>query len=283
MKYLYSTLLVSAWSASHLVAAPLVLLDDRFSDGDRTTQNPPTSSAWFYRGGSGAMSVSDNELHWNIGTGNAIALTYFSATPVTLAVGEALTASFTLRVDGVGSSLFEDAFRLGVFNSKGVRVTEDYGPSRFSSVFDNYEGYHGSLDPLTTANNVFRGFRRGTQVVNDLLTTSSKFLGPSTAGPAWEDDDVFDVVMTAERLANGMQWTVSFGDVTLDVFDEGSTYFSFDTLGIHVAGPANTAQHLYLSDVYVAVVPEAHSILLGLGGAAMVLWISRRRREACTQ
>ena len=274
-------LLIMLAASASLKAAPIVLLNDQFDDGDRSTQNLPTSSRWYYLGGSGAMSVSDHTLNWNVGGGYATALTYFSATPVALQVGDSLTASFTLAFDNVGSVSLADSLRIGIFNSGGARISADAPAGRFTPSFNNYAGYYGALNPLSSNANTFRSYRRGGTAAQDLFTLTSLFLTPSGNGVVFQEDAPLQVLLEATRTQDGMLWAISIGDRRIQSTDIGSTYFSFDTLALYTSGPTNTAQNFLISNVYVAMtpapIPETQTALLLLLGAGIL--IRQRRRS----
>jgi hypothetical protein len=271
-------LLLAFVAATSLKAAPIVLLDDKFDDGDRTTQSLPGSSRWYYLGGSGSMSASNHTLNWNIGSGYASALTYFSAAPIALEVGDTLTASLTLAFDNIGATSLANSLRIGLFNSGGTRVSADVPGSRFNPTFNNYAGYYGNLNPLSTAANTFSAYRRGNTANQDLFTLSSLYLSPSGNSVLFQEDTPLQVITRVTRTATGVAWSFTIGGTTIQGIDVGSSYFSFDTLALYVAGPTNTAQNLLLSNINVEVIPEAQSALLILLGAGIL--IMRRNGRA---
>ncbi|HTS17614.1 MAG TPA: glycosyl hydrolase family 28 protein [Verrucomicrobiae bacterium] len=111
-----------------------LILDDTWSSGMRTNQNPPTSSAW-WTSVPGSLNSATNSMTLTVGGNSAQAITYFTSTngspPVQLNVGDTLTATFTLVFGGVwpsGSS--SQGFRFGLFDfadgsNMPVRVSSD--------------------------------------------------------------------------------------------------------------------------------------------------------------
>ncbi len=257
-----------------------VILDDRFVDGDRSTQNLPASSRWFFHSGAGSLTASPGAMNWTIAGGYGSMLTYFSASgsPVQLAVGDTLAVSFTMNVANPGATPLDQSLRFGLFNSQGTRVSAD-GGTRFNNIFNNYQGYYGSINPLSSAANKFYAYRRGGTAANDLFTQSSIFLPSSGAGLQWSAG-VINGSLSVTRLASGLRFRAQLGDAVVDVTDATSTYFSFDTLAFYTAGETNTAASLTFTHFEVErlqAVPEpgVAALLLGVG----VLFCRRRWKQ----
>ena len=101
------------------------LLTESFSDGNRTGQSLPTSSAWFVDAASAASVSSLNPaLSVDTDLGNA-AVTYFTTDgfPRELVAGQSLRADFTLRVDGSSFPADLDFLRLALLNSAANEAT----------------------------------------------------------------------------------------------------------------------------------------------------------------
>jgi polygalacturonase len=116
------------------VRVPVVLLDDTWSTGVRTSQNLPASSAW-WGSCSDCLTSSPGNMTFAVVTNSSVmAITYFTpdsnSPPVTLNVGDTLTATLTFLFNGVptpGST--SQGFRIGLFDfADGSNV-----PSRVSS------------------------------------------------------------------------------------------------------------------------------------------------------
>jgi len=106
-----------------------VVVDERFADGDRTSQTPamgtpPYSSIPWQVSAPGAAKVSDSGIAFNTGNGPALMWGFFAppGAPVSLQVGESLRFSFSYTY-AVPAGGFVD-FRFGLFQfGAGVRPT----------------------------------------------------------------------------------------------------------------------------------------------------------------
>lgn len=169
-------------------------LDERFTDGERSTQNLPDSAAWYLEAGSSAYTSSVSNQSWNIlppsPPSRISAVTVFSAAPVSLSPGESLTVSLRLRPTHA-----QGTFRVGIFDSGGARLTSDVVGS--SKLFTNYRGYEVTGSP---GGGVSLSAR--TKPAAGLWTTSAFHPLASAAG-ALQQDAGFPVVLTIERDADG--------------------------------------------------------------------------------
>jgi len=105
-----------AMAASLSTGRSEVLLDEQFADGERTSQSPPVSAAWFLEASSSAYTSAVADDAWTIlppsPPSKISAVSYFSASPVSLAAGDSLTISLRIRPTHAKGSL-----RVGLFNS----------------------------------------------------------------------------------------------------------------------------------------------------------------------
>jgi polygalacturonase len=114
--------------------ASVFLNQTSWSNANRTTQNLPTSSAWF--GSSlGSLTTSGGALVMKTTASSGMAITYFTPTtnspPIQLNVGDTLTATFGFTFNGVptvGST--SQGFKIGLFDfadgsNVPLRVTND--------------------------------------------------------------------------------------------------------------------------------------------------------------
>ena len=143
-----------------------ILLNDGFDDGDRTNQALPGSAKWY--ASTSTLTVQSGALAVAAGR-HALAFFKNSGTQ-SLAVGEQLTASFTLNFSVVGNS--SGGFRFGFFNSNGTPRPPD--PN--NTTFTNYDGYivtTTAVYPDSNANSsgpiTFR--QRNTGVAGTLIST----------------------------------------------------------------------------------------------------------------
>ncbi|MGD0057892.1 MAG: glycosyl hydrolase family 28 protein [Verrucomicrobiia bacterium] len=114
--------------------ATVYLNQTNWTNGNRTSQNLPTTSAWF-ASSLGSLTTSGGALVMKVTGSSGMAITYFTPTtnspPIQLNVGDTFTATFGFTFNGVptpGSA--SEGFRIGLFdfaNGSNVplRVTND--------------------------------------------------------------------------------------------------------------------------------------------------------------
>ncbi|MES2310341.1 MAG: hypothetical protein V4507_15920 [Verrucomicrobiota bacterium] len=153
------------------VTSQTVLLNEDFSDGSRTNQALPASSAWF-SSTAGSLSVLSGALTRN-GAGSII--TYFtnSGAPIQLAVGEKLRVTYSLILSGTpptAPSPVDSFLRVGLYNSHGTssdanatttatRFTADsFGT--ITAAVANYSGYLATAPYTPTATNKMQSFEK---------------------------------------------------------------------------------------------------------------------------
>ena len=244
-------------SAFSAVKIPVtVILDDTFSTGVRTNQNPPTSSAW-WTSASGSLTSVVNNMTLSV-SGNAIeTLTYFTpdstSPPVQLNVGDTLTATFTLTFSGVppnGSS--SQGFRFGVFdfadgNNVPKRVSGDGGFGS-SSQGTGVQGYalfgkvYGSFSDATPIDirkriSLSDGSLLGTSgdftsLAKDNLSTSTNSFGGFANLTPYTLQFVFQRT-GASSMVITITWSNTVTGATLSdsATDNSAVNFSFDGVG----------------------------------------------------
>ena len=181
-----------------------ILLNDDFSDGTYTNQSLPGSAKWF-TSSSGGIAMSSGTLGVTAGR---MALAFFKDSGVqSLAVGEQLTASFTVNFSTVGNS--SAGFRFGFFNANGQPRPADVSDTAFSA----YDGYivtttaqYPDVNNATEGPIVFR--QRNPGVGGKLLgTTGSGYYTTVDSSPATDQSFVaginYTVTLTIARTAAG--------------------------------------------------------------------------------
>ncbi len=258
-------------------AGRVVLLQDTFADGDRKNQNLPDSAHWFYKGANtspqspdtqfripaaGFSTPNDNLDLIATKTGGPITLTApFAAAPVTLAVGDALTARFSLFLPVARDAA--DGLRIALFDSQGVRPAGDFTTVPGSTPPDVYAGYRGYgiwLNPAPTGNSP-ASFRYRTPGAGAALFADDAhtLVGPALASPpglavgqftrgSLKITRVSDATVRLEAAWNGAGHAV----------DVPSSQFTFDTFALHLADAAADADAtLRIDDVTVLRTPAA--------------------------
>jgi polygalacturonase len=136
----------SPYSALKIPAT--LILDDTWSTGVRTNQNPPTSSAW-WTSSVGSLAATNGNMTLTVGANAIETVTYFTtdsnSPPIQLNIGDTLTATFKFIPSGIpqaGSS--SQGFRFGLFdfadgNNSPLRVSSDgFGSSSQGSSVAGY-------------------------------------------------------------------------------------------------------------------------------------------------
>jgi len=227
------------------------LLNDSFSDSDRTTQALPSSAAWFLRIQNVAavpatvLSVPttatanpniDLILRASPTPGTAIA--YFTGGAAqALADGESLVMRLSTRASALAN--VARGVRFGLFNSGGNRVTTDYevGTPLPMGLFNGYKGYTVEVNSRgSTAGGVAAYKRSGS--ANALFDSSAfSLLGVDNVGAsAFTDNEWVRVTLRLIRLGNTMRIEALVHEVWVTVSDFTPATFAFDTLAIHVPG-----------------------------------------------
>ncbi|HSI35467.1 MAG: PEP-CTERM sorting domain-containing protein [Phycisphaerae bacterium] len=277
----------------------VVYLNDTFDDGERLTQGPPASIQWTAGGHNATAANAQANLtvaggamtldHTQSAGVNSFAAVwgYFtdSGSPVTIAVGETMRLSFDVSFANGSFINNAGAFRWGLTNSGGSRVTADFAGTNATgiasgSAFSGYRGY----DAITpTAPNATAGTEllvRERATSNDGLETGGAYTnlaGGSTTEPTLAADTVYAGFLEITRTGASSVTVQSglAGAVTPVVTDSTSPFTSFDT--VHFFTLDGMSHDITLDNVNVTVsVPEPAA--LGLAGLAAAGLLRRRRK-----
>jgi PKD repeat protein len=203
-----------------------ILLNDGFDDGMRTNQSLPNSAKWYASSSSYTPTVSGGALTVPAG-GHALAFFKNSG-----AVGEQLTATFTLNFSTVGTSA--GGFRFGFFNSNGTARPPD--PN--NAAFTNYDGYIVTTtakypDSNSSTNGPITFRQRNTGVAGTLIST--------VGGGIYSD--VAASPSTSQGFVAGVNYTVTFtiartatGTVNLSVGVTGGSLSNYTFTANDVSG-----------------------------------------------
>lgn len=255
-RLLAGLLLVGLMNAPCLRAAETVLLDDSFTDQERSTQNLPASGRWYHQGNAVAATrlatapaLGSQELQVR-GTGqDALINTYFApaGSPVQLEVGDIITVSFDLALSVVPNAA--DVVRFGLFNSQGNRPPGDDARNIFDfnpNYFFAYRGYSTRFNPGSTAGNLnlFRRFSNdGTTPLNSLGNAQ---VGDNNGGVSLglSANQAFPVSLSITRIdATTVTIVAEINGRTVSRTDTAATATAFDALSILLApaaAPANS-------------------------------------------
>lgn len=255
-----------------------ILLDDTFSDGNRTAINLSTSAQWFVGGASSVASVNSATglTLTQTGAAQATALGYFNAT--TLQVGQSLELSFSYSFKN--AAVADNAFQFGLYNSGGQYLTKD-GTGFNNNVFKNYTGYATSgvfgIDPsglgrdhieerLPLAGNNFNSMGTYAEGLEHIQQ------GAATPG------EMYEASMRITRTASGMTVTSQIGTAQIVQQFAGTAATQFDTVGIFSNGNTGvfTIDNVKVDLMGVAPEPPTAAGVALLGMAAAVNKLRRR-------
>lgn len=279
-------------------ACAVVLLDDSFTDGDRTNQSLTSSAAWFYlrnnatSGGSNPPSLTasaDNEgqLIYSLGasTGSTANIVgHFTATdsPYVLQVGETLVLTIDVSLDAIpadGAAFGNTPIRFGLFNSGGSRVTADNTADFQSSAFFGDRGYSAWFNPDGSTTAIH-------QVRERVGSSNAIFSSGAGVNNLLGDNDATAIGMAA-TTATTLQLSISrtsetdatvvssLNGVTISRVDTASAFFDFDMVAIQFGSSVTGAKFDRIA--VEVVVPEPASVgWIGLGAAMVVLRCHRK-------
>src|SRR5690348_16892227 len=93
-----------------------VYVSDTWADGSRANQNLPVESAWFSSNGS-ALTAATNSMNLALSANAVMGITYFTTnntSPVQLAVGDTLNATFKMKLADVAPPNTSLGFRIAL-------------------------------------------------------------------------------------------------------------------------------------------------------------------------
>lgn len=280
-----------------LMQAQTTILSEDFST-DRTVQNLPNASAWYYSKTSNFVSQSDGKLTvaTNSSEGGTISnlVTYFTdSSTVNLGVGDRLSMNFSFQMERGAVIDGNGLFRVGVYNSGGSRLTAD-GLGQTNSIYNGYRGYtfgidtrrsnreaplrlydrdknNATLSSITNAHTQV-GDVQGSWATNAAFVNGSDYLGSLVITRSTTDSITISLVITGEGIGSNYagSWTINGG------------YTSFDTFAL-MTGNATGLLNFSIDnlDITLANIPEPSSVAAVVGlGVLLLCAVARRRRQS---
>ena len=270
--------LVACLSAIALPARSAPLVNDTFSDGNRTTA--PT---WYWVTGVGASNRVDTVASntWTVGTATANAgsgyiVTYF--TPTTLAIDESITLSFNFTY-AENSTSAGNQLRFGLFDSGASRISADSLGTTSLAAFNGDLGYSVFYTLPTTTGTSGYSVKERTGTHDTLWSTTAlatTLTGPtnsavSAAGTSYSASFVISRTdsdtLTISALVNGQ---------LIETFDTTPTTFTFDMLSIYAGGANGTLSLGNISVTSTVPEPQTYALFAGLAGLGVVACTRRR-------
>lgn len=220
-----------------------VLLTDTLSRAARTSAPTATGAQWFSIGPGLTVTYAPNDLKLTHASGNGGQLlghVTTAATPVNLAVGESLKATFTFSlVGGLGATTGDTAIRVGLFNTGAQRITADITTASSSGLFTNYTGYAAMFSPTTAGSSIRRRIpAAGTNQTNLIGTANNVYSAPLASGSSQTLQSNVDYtgVLTASRSATGIEFKLALAGGSLSSYElaytdtSASAVLTFDAI-----------------------------------------------------
>jgi len=262
---LFALVALSFASAQEIVTT--TLLDETFADGQRLVESLPGTAAWY---GSAATTVEQpaagSIVAKQVGA-NMHVFTHFtpSGSPYDLAVDETLNVSFNFNLTKALAG--NTSIRIGVFNSLGLRVTDDLGGNSNAN-FNTDRGYGLFFTPILNsgANNLNLRVRNANN--QSLLGSITPWvsMASSVGDISVADDRTYTVLLKITRTGAGVTVSarISGGELAVPISVSHSTttgsqiFTSFDMFAICLlstatSGTAEAPALLTLSNVKVTV------------------------------
>jgi polygalacturonase len=268
------------------VRATVYLNQTSWSNANRTTQNLPTTSAWF---GSrlGSLTTSSGAMVMKVTGSSGMAITYFTPTtnspPIQLNVGDTLTATFGFTFNGVpAAGSTSQGFRIGLFdfaNGSNVplRVTNDGSFSSSSqglfvqgySLFGKMYGTFADNQPidirkrtLVSDSSLLGASGDWTSIAKDDLNTNA-FDGFANLTPYTLQFVLQRTNLTSLVIAITWSNLVTGATLSDSTTDNSATNFSFDGIGFRPSSSSEAPATNDFTQVMVQVTssPVAPSII----------------------
>jgi hypothetical protein len=281
--------LAAALMLSTVVEGQTIILNETWSDGERSTQNLPNSAAWYSSLSTSTLTATTGSMTQSLSS-SAMNIAYLTNTPdsvFTLAVGDTLelaySISFAGRVPGA-----QGYFRAGLYNTVATpRITADEGGA-LNDAYVGATGYMLNTNGLESEKTI--DLRRRTSGNDRNLMTStnpySTLPGSSTFQATVDNDLIYNGILriTATDLTSNTIEAILTGPDNATVFsftstDTSSVYRSFNTVGFASASSNGTSFTLTSVDVILVPEPSAAALIV-VGGLGVVFCRKRTSRKA---
>ena len=229
----------------------VVIMNDTFADGDRTTLAPPNSASWLKAQSSTTVTVAPGSARFTWATTSADMISAFftnAGSPVTLGVGDSLTLSLTFAFTGLNPAAITapaPQLRFGVLDSKGTRPPDNASTSNAANIGDTGYALFTSFSTAASGTTAFDLRRRTTTTSNNIFNTNTDFTSVGAGGggsQAFANSTDYVLTYTITRLsATQTRLTASITGGTLTNYSFSTTETSptpettFDYFGWRVA------------------------------------------------
>lgn len=224
-----------------------VVLDDTFSDGDRTDGADPLDSQWRLMtnvtpttaGAAGGAFKLERTTSTSVGF-NPHAITNFPTQ--TVGVGQTISMSFDFQSLGSAGAT---SIRFGLYNSGGTNLNADIAanPVNPGTVFQNDLGYsvfapHQGTQAITLYSRPANTTNNSLQLAAGANTT---VIGSQAPLAATNTSTVYSANLTLERTSGGYNYSVTYAGTTFTGATAIVNTTSFDTLAIFAITGQNQA------------------------------------------
>ena len=270
MNRLFQSIIVGTLLCAFVFSAhAVVILDDTFADGSRSTQNLPTDSAWYCSSGS-SLTAAPGAMTLQMGSSAILAVSYFTTSannPVSLNVGDTLSVNITYTFAGMAAENTSQGFRLALCH---------FGASRANADFSSNGGQGTNVEAYAIFQNMGLSFNNVTPTALELRTTisdksllgtsgdwTSLGVGPGATNnfPGFTNNVPYTMQLSVQRTdVNVIQVTATWlNDITgatlsTVVMDTAATNFNFDGIGLRPLTAASTASQIIFNEVQVEYV-----------------------------
>lgn len=258
------------------------LVDDQFADGNRTTQNLPSSVNWYSGLAGSTLTASVGSMTMSLASGSNQFVGYFtnSGAPLVLAAGQTITLNYTFSIQGGNTTGGKVTF--GLFDSGGSRVSAD-DEGLTSTTFRNYTGYASSSTLKSNASSKITLYQRETSSTGLLSSTNNPpytTLADSGSIGGYKLVDGVSYTGSFSVYYDGTQTVItqtltggSLSNVTYSYVDATPT-LSYDTIAFFVQG--TTASSVTFTDINLTVVPEPKTkAMMTLGLLAITFYLRK--------
>ncbi len=258
-----------------------VVFNDPFEDGDRTLGADPTDIVWYEANQSIVLGVVNDSFAGGSSTkalqadqGNIDALKRIMGqfTPTSLADGDTLSLSFAFRSVTDPPPNNSNAFRFGLYNTNGTKITADEGSTSNSPTEIDDFGYNVRIPTGTAASPDIIDEPAGDNTLGGTAAGSSIRNSATPIGVSSTAGHVIELLIA--RTGSQLNFTVKYDTATVATgLDNAGIVTTFDAVYFG-SGFINNFDYM-IDNVKLEIVPEPTSLSLL---AAAGLMMGRRRR-----
>lgn len=252
----------------------VTLLDDTFADGTRNNQNLPIDSAWFFSTAADVTTTTAG-MALSLPGSSFMGITYFgtnSSSPVSLGIGDILTASIKFTFNNVAPANTSTAFRLGLFDFADSSLSPKWVTADGFSTSSQGTGVQGyalfqNMGVIFNNASPMHIYKRTTVTDASLLGTTGDWTslasGPDNTNnfPGFASGGQYMLQIAVQRadavsLVINISWhnLASGASLATSVTDSAASTFNFDGISLRPSGAGTTATNIVFNEVRVDLV-----------------------------